>query len=219
MSEDPIRYPAIDQLYHRYLRDEDSAEFIREVASRYTVSSLHRLAANGERATRRAAVMAICFLGSFCDNEVIGRSLIDEDRGVRMLADHGIRQLWTRQGTPAQQQALGRLYRIVSQDRCHEGIELATRLIEINPTLGEAFSQRAIVHSIEGRYDLAVHDCRDALNCNRFHFPAAMGMAHCYLQLKDMSRALNGFRLALRINPDLESVRSQIRQLERATGM
>ena len=42
-----------------------------------------------------------------------------------------------------------------------------------------------------------------------------VGMAHCYLQLDDANSALECFRLALRINPDLEGVRSHISHLEK----
>ena len=66
-----------------------------------------------------------------------------------------------------------------------------------------------------GEFEAAIADCRETLNCNRFHFPAAMGMAHCCLQMDDAASALEGFRLALRINPDLEGVRSHVSHLER----
>jgi tetratricopeptide (TPR) repeat protein len=50
---------------------------------------------------------------------------------------------------------------------------------------------------------------------NRYHFLAAIGLANCHLQMDDVSAALEAFRLSLRINPDLESVRGQILHLEK----
>ena len=42
--------------------------------------------------------MALGFVGDFSQNAALGRALHDRDRGVRLLADNGIRQLWRRDG-------------------------------------------------------------------------------------------------------------------------
>ena len=148
----------------------------------------------------------------------MGGALVDSDRAVRLLADHGIRQIWPRQGTPGQQQRVRRLYRLNAQCRLDEVVDLSTTLIHENYELGEAWNQRAIAFCACGDYNAAIEDCKETLNCNRFHFPAAMGMAHCLLQLGDVYAALDSFRLALRLNPDLEGVRRHISQLEKTLG-
>ncbi len=215
MSEEKIRYPLLELYYQQYLTDESSAEFIRSVSRNYTIGSLERLAVYGGRLSRRAAILAIGFLGDFRCNETMGRSLVDKDRAVRLLADHGIREIWHRQGTYSQQQVVQRLYRLNAQDRLDEVIEVASGLIDLNPELGEAWNQRAIAYCACGEFAAAVADCRETLVCNRYHFPAAMGLAHCCLQMDDVHSALDGFRLALKINPDLDGVRNHISHLER----
>ena len=215
MSGDFIRYPLLDKLYQQYLTDEHSADFIQWVSRSYSTGSLERLARNGQPNTRRAAVLALGFLGDFSVNETIGRALNDNDRGVRMLADHGIRSVWTRQGTQAEQAKVNQMYAWSSQNRNIDVIEGATILIEGNPYLAEAWNHRAIAFSAEGQYESAIEDCKETLNCNRFHFPAAIGLGHCCLQLDDQGAALDGFRLALRINPDLEGVRQHVMHLEK----
>lgn len=132
-----------------------------------------------------------------------------------MLADHGIRSVWTRQGTFSEQAQLKKLYQWTSQHKMFDVIEGATILIESNPNLAEAWNQRAIAFSAEGQFESAIEDCKETLNCNRFHFPAAIGMAHCCLQLDDQNAALEYFRLALMINPDLEGVRGHVQHLEK----
>ena len=144
MSEDPIRYPLLEKTYQQYLNDENSAKFIQAVSGSYNIGTLHRLARYGGYISRRAAVLAIGFVGNFCSNEVMGEALMDHDRAVRLLADHGIRQLWQRQGTPAHQQAISRLYRLVAQNRLTEAVDESTILIAFNSELGEAWNQRAI---------------------------------------------------------------------------
>lgn len=216
MSESDVRFPMLDLFYQQYLTDEDSAAFIHAVTRNYSPGSLETLAKFGSRLTRRAAILAIGFLGDYSSNEVMGAGLVDHDRAVRLLADHGIREVWQRQGTPAQQQTVRSLYRLISQSRMEDAIDTATSLINANSSLGEAWNQRAIAYCALGEFEAAIADCRETLNCNRFHFPAAMGMAHCCLQMDDAFSALEGFRLALRINPDLEGVRSHIVHLERS---
>ena len=215
MSEEPIRYPLLDKIYQQYLNDENSAKFIQAVSRTYNIGSLHRLVNYGQFISRRAATLAIGFLGDFGSNEVMGTALLDDDRAVRLLADHGIRQLWSRQGTPEPRAAVNRLYRLVAQNRLDEVIDESTTLIAYNPDISEAWNQRAIAYCAMGEYHSAVEDCKESLNCNRFHFPAAIGMAHCLLQMDDATSALDCFRLALSINPDLEGVRNHIRHLER----
>lgn len=215
MSEDHLRYPKLEKYYQLYLIDECSASFIQSVSREYAMATLERLATFGSRISRRAAMLAMGFLGDFGCNEVMGQSLNDHDRGVRLLADHGIRQIWARQGTSSHQQSLLKIYRLNSQQRLEEAIDSSTSLLNMNPKIGEAWNQRAIAYCAQGEFDAAIADCRETLNCNRYHFPAAMGMAHCCLQLDNAQMALDCFKLALRINPDLEGVRNHITHLER----
>jgi tetratricopeptide (TPR) repeat protein len=215
MSEDFLRYPLLELCYQQYLTDENSADFIRSVSTHYNIGTLERLARNGGRLSRRSAILAIGFLGEFHSNEVVGGALVDHDRAVRLLADHGIRQLWTRQGTISQRQTIQNIYRFNSQNRLDEAVDTATSLINVSPDIGEAWHQRAVAYCAEGEFEAAIEDCKETLNCNRFHFPAAMGLGHCCLQLDDVYSALDGFRLALKINPDLDGVRNHIKHLER----
>lgn len=215
MSESDVRFPMLDLFYQQYLTDENSATFIHAISRNYSIGTLERLAQFGSRLSRRASILAIGFLGDFSSNEIMGAAMVDRDRAVRLLADHGIREVWQRQGSASEQQAVQALFRLISHSRMDDAIDAATSLIKVNPQLGEAWNQRAIAYCAQGEFDAAVKDCRETLNCNRFHFPAAMGMAHCFLQVDDAFSALEGFRLALRINPDLEGVRSHIVHLEK----
>jgi tetratricopeptide (TPR) repeat protein len=215
MSENALRYPKLDFYYQQYLTDENSATFIQGVSANYNIGSLERLATAGHRISRRASILALGFLGDFSCNEVMGRALVDQDRGVRMLADHGSREIWARQGTSSEQEVIHKLYRLIELSQMDEAIDAATDLLRSNPAIGEAWSQRAIAHCHQGYLEAAIEDCKEALNCNRFHFPAALGLAHCCLQVNDRSAALHSFRVALKINPDLDGVRQQVSHLER----
>jgi len=132
------------------------------------------------------------------------------------LADSGIRQLWRRDGNSQQQQALWQICRLNQNEQYEDTILAATDLIDEAPWFAEAWNQRAVAYFATRRFEDAANDCHQTLEMNPYHFGAAVGMAHCYLHLEEPFAALENFRRALAINPDLSDVRGQIEMLERA---
>lgn len=216
MGESTPQHPSLDTLYQRYLNHEDSATFISQVASSYTIGTLERLAEFGQRTSRRAATMALGLLGDYRSNDVMGRRLSDEDRGVRMLAENGIRELWYRDGSETQRQMLQVVIRYNNAEQPAIATKLAGELIDEAPFFAEAWNQRAIAHFQRGRYDDSANDCFQTLELNPYQFSSAVGMGQCYLELSEPQPALDCFRRALKLNPCLEDVRAQVTYLERA---
>jgi tetratricopeptide (TPR) repeat protein len=210
------RCPLIDRLYMQYLDDEDSAGFIAAVSRHYLTSSLERLAECGQQISRRAAVMALGFLGRYESNAVLGQALHDSDRVVRVLAENSIREVWYRDGSEPQRQQLAIVTRLNQAFQFEEALEFSSLLINQAPRFAEAWNQRAIAHFRLGQYDSAANDCQQALELNPFHFGSLVGMAHCYLEMGEAFAALECFRRAVEVNPSLDAVRGQIEFLERA---
>src|SRR5262245_51073699 len=98
MANNSHRVPLLVGYYEEYLAQQDSARFMRGVAESYTAPTLERLAQSRDRITRRAAVLALGVMGDYDINHVLGRALTDQDRGVRALAENGIRNVWQRAG-------------------------------------------------------------------------------------------------------------------------
>lgn len=208
--------PLIDRFYLRYLEDENSANFIASVSRHYLASTLERLALGGQRLSRRGAVLALGFVGSYEANPVLGRALKDSDRVVRVLAENSIREVWCRDGSEPQRQQLAIVIRLNHGYQFEEALEMASLLIQQAPRLAEAWNQRAIAHYRLGQFELAANDCQQTLELNPCHFGSIVGMAHCYLEVGDGFAALECFRRAVEVNPGLEAVRGQIEFLERA---
>jgi tetratricopeptide (TPR) repeat protein len=202
-------------LYNRYLSNCDSTYFIKRTAQRYSCGTLERLTASGDNITRRAAVLALSLLGDYGSNAVLGRALVDRDRGVRTIAESGIRELWCRVGSRQQRHALRILVELNDQRRHAEAARLATKLIQESPWLAEAWCQRGTANYHLGQYEAAIRDCHQALEINPYHFTAAAGMGQCFLLQDDPIAALEAFRRALRLNPGLEEVRAQVVRLQR----
>lgn len=215
MSGNPIRLPLLDFLYQRFLDDQNATSFIRLVSERYSCASLERLLSHSSRTCRRAAAMALGFLGNYESNSVLGRALQDQDRGVRNLAENAIRAVWCRAGTQIQQQLLERAIRHNAAKQFGQAFSVANELVESAPWFAEAWNQRAISHYGLGRYSESIYDCRQAMEVNPYHFGAAAGMGQCWLTLGESDEAIDCFRRALRLNPELEGVRTALQSLER----
>lgn len=211
-----LRQPHLVVLYQQYLEDENTAGFVRAVSERYNVATLERLVTTGSRDVRRAAAMALGFLGDINSTAVMSRGLHDADQGVRLLSDAGVRELWCRDGSDDQRRQLRRLLRLNLSERFDEAVDAATEMLDTAPWFAEAWNQRGIAYFQLQQYEEAASDCRQALERNPHHFGAAVGLAHCHLELNDPYAALEAFRQALEINPDLEGVRHQVEFLEQS---
>ncbi len=215
MSTNSTRPPCLLGLYRRYIDRQDSAGFLKRVSKRYSSGTLERLAQHPHREIRRAAVFALGFLGNYNANHVLGRALLDVDRTVRTMADSGIRNVWTRAGNQAEREELAVLVRLSAAQIHKEVIVRATMLIERAPWFAEAWQQRAVAHFALGRLVESIRDYHQVLEINPYHFIAAASMGQAYLELENRVSALECFRRALRLNPDLEGVRVQVIRLAR----
>jgi len=197
------------------LDDENSAAFVRAVSQRYLLCTLARLAEYGNHVSRRASIMALGYLGDNRQSHVLGKALRDDDRGVRMLAENGIRNLWRRDGNSRQQQLLAYVCRLNNNDLYTDAVDAASALIDEAAWIAEAWNQRAIALFALEDFEASANDCHQCLELNPYHFGAAIGMAHCYLEMDDPFAALECFRRSLKLNPDLEDVRLQIDYLQK----
>ena len=216
MARPKTRSAVLKLWFEQYLENENATRFLERVTRRYSNATLERLAACGPRLTRRAAVMALGLVGGYESNPVLGQALHDSDRGVRMLADNGIRLLWCRAGTEAQCRVLDSIVQLNTSNQHEEAAELATELIEEVASFAEAWNQRAIAFYCEDLFGESIFDCNQALELNPYHFGAAAGMGQCYLKLGDQVSALECFQRALKLNPNLEGVRANVIYLKRA---
>ena len=216
MDGEVVRASLVQAFYERFLVDQDTSAFVRKVAARYTSAALERVAIEGDRVARRAAVAALGYVADYASNAALGRALVDSDRGVRLLAENAIRAVWCRDGGEDERQRLANIIRLNVGRRHDEAVGLASDLIGHAAWFAEAWNQRAIGLYCQGRYVESVQDCQQALELNPYHFGAAAGMGQCYVQIGNQRAALESYRRALRLYPHLDGVRANVAMLERA---
>lgn len=192
------------------------ARFRRSIEARYNEATLERLLFAPDAEVRQAAVLALGFIGTMNINGALAASLHDDDPMVRHLTADALWTLWFRADTPENNRELQRLLRL--NKTADEVLAGLAQLIESAPRFAEAFNQRAIFLFRRGEHAGAAADCERVLKLNPYHFGAASGLGQCYLRQKKPRAALRAFRRALRLNPNLESVRETIESLERMLG-
>jgi len=197
------------------LVDQDSAALVRKVTESYSIGTLERLLHGGARMGRRAAAMALGYLADFRSNHPLGLALHDDDRAVRLLAENALRSIWCRDGNDEQRQSLAEIIRLNVAREYEDAIDRADHLIASACELAEAWNQRAVAYFSLGRYHRSIDDCRQAVELNAYHFGAVAGMGQCYLKLGNELWALDCFRRALSLNPNLEGIRANVSRLER----
>ena len=180
----------------------------------YDESTLIRLTKAVCTQTRRAATLTLGFIGTYRANESLGNLLKDRDRTVRLLAESSVKAVWSREGSEEQRQQLYAVMRHIAAQEFGDAVSRANILLDDAPLYAEARNQRAIALFALKKFEESIEDSRVVLELNPYHFGAVLGMGHAYLQLHDQPSAIECFRQALAINPNLESVR---RHLERLT--
>jgi tetratricopeptide (TPR) repeat protein len=164
--------------------------------------------------TRRRAIAWLGEVGVLADAPILIGALSDEDEVVRVLAEHSVWQVWGRSGDREADDLLQIGIEQMNRGDGAAAVDTFTKVIERKPDFAEAWNKRATVYFFMGEHERSLRDCDEVMKRNPAHFGALAGYGQIYLQLGDPERALAYFRRALRVNPNLHSVRQVIPQLE-----
>ena len=214
MEERATHIAVLLKSYQGYLQSGDTARFIQSVASRYSVATLVRVLSVGDTYRRRAAALALGFIGDISCNDALGPLLSDRDRKVRLVVDDSLRSIWSRDGSPEHRHMLERIMRMNECGDHVAAVKLSSELLDSNSQFAEAYHQRSLALFHVDEITAAIEDCKKVLQLNHFHYAAMIGLGHCHLELGDLLESLYWFRQALETYPDLEPVRVQVRRLE-----
>lgn len=189
--------------------------FRDEVQEKYTEGTLQRLLVSGDDMTRRAAALALGFVGTMRSNLSLAAALKDDDPAVSKFATDSLWEVWLR-GEEADHG--WRLQQAINLPDHAQAVAALDDLISECPEFAEAYNQRALLYYRRGEYRRSVLDCEAVLRLNPVHFGAAAGMGQCQLRMNRPRAALRAFRQALAIHPGLDEVQEAVRDLEAALG-
>ena len=169
---------------------------------------------NADTATRAEAVVWIANRGTIADAPLLHERLRDESAFVRTFAEQGLWLLWTRSGDAAIDALMARATDAMQSGQYAEAIKLLDQVVKKKPEFAEGWNRRATVHYLAGELRKSIADCDEVLKRNPGHFGALSGLGQIYLQLDDEPKALEWFRRALEVNPNMLSVEMNVRMLE-----
>jgi len=164
---------------------------------------------------RARAVIALAGTGRMSDVPALLERLRDERPAVRGLAEQAIWAIWSRSDDPEVDGLFARGVAEMESQELAPAIATFTRIIELKPEFAEGWNKRATLYFLAGEYERSLADCDEVIRRNPYHFGVLAGYGQIYLHLDQHDKALEYFRRALAINPNLAGVRSMVDALER----
>jgi tetratricopeptide (TPR) repeat protein len=165
---------------------------------------------------RRRGALGLAAVGRMGDAPALIAALRDADAVVRTIAEQALWAVWSRSGDARVDNLLRRGISEMDAERLSEAIATFTRVIELKPDFAEGWNKRATVYYLAREYRRSLADCDEVIKRNPQHFGALSGYGQIYLQLHQPEKALEYFRRAVEVNPNLDQVQSAIETLEAA---
>ncbi|MBI4205176.1 MAG: tetratricopeptide repeat protein [Betaproteobacteria bacterium] len=163
---------------------------------------------------RVAGVVYIGRTGLAADGPLLVRRLSDPDPYVRDLAEEAVWRVWSRSGDAEADRLLAAGVKEMEAGLLMTAIEIFTSVIERKPDFAEGWNKRATAWFLAGDMRKSLADCDEVMRRNPQHFGALSGYGQIYLQLEEYEKAIEYFRRALAVNPNMTDLNSFIRRLE-----
>lgn len=162
-----------------------------------------------------AAVDRLAGIGLMVDADRIVERLGDTDARVRNSAAAAVWQIWSRSGDPAIDKLFARGLEQMQSSALGDALATFNEVVRRKPSFAEGWNKRATIYFLLGEHEKSLKDCEEVFKRNPNHFGALAGAGQIHLQLGNMRSALEFFRRAVRVNPNLEGPVQMIPLLER----
>jgi tetratricopeptide (TPR) repeat protein len=167
-----------------------------------------------EASTRLAGVERLAEIGRMADADRLLSRLGDTDPQVRVFTVAAIWRIWSRSGDPAIDRLFARGLAQMQASALDDALATFNEIVRRKPTFAEGWNKRATVYFLLGQNEKSLKDCDEVLKRNRNHFGALSGAGQIHLQLGNAQLALEFFRRAVDVNPNLEVPAQMIPMLE-----
>jgi tetratricopeptide (TPR) repeat protein len=169
-------------------------------------------------AERERGVVGLARNGRMADAPALVAALRDPDESVRAAAEQALWIVWSRSGNAQVDKLFAQGLEEMNGGRFDAGIATFTRVIETAPDFAEGWNKRATLYFLAGEYRKSLADCDEVMKRNPAHFGALAGYGQIYLRLDEPEKALEYFKRALAVNPNMGSVEMAVRVLEHSLG-
>ncbi len=163
---------------------------------------------------RAAAVAYLAETGQPTDGLLLVKRLADDNPAVRGMAESALWQVWGRSGDAQADKLLAEGIALMSGGQFRPAIALFSQVIARRPAFAEGWNKRATAYYLAGDFDKSLADCAEVIKRNPQHFGALSGYGQIYVQLEEYAKALEYFRRALAVNPNMTGVEANIQAIE-----
>jgi tetratricopeptide (TPR) repeat protein len=148
------------------------------------------------------------------DGPLLVKRLSDENPVVRDVAGQAVWLVWSRSGNEETDRLLESGVVEMDARRYSRAIEIFTEVIARSPDFAEGWNKRATAYYLAGDMRRSLADCDEVMKRNPEHFGALSGYGQIYTRLEEYEKAIEYFRRALAVNPNLTDLETVIRGLE-----
>lgn len=187
------------------IREDESLERSRSrAATPDTSKAKSKTAAAQKKPVGRDAVLTDLF------NRLAKAKTRTEARGIVA----SIEQTWLQSGSDTADLLMRRALQAMKKQNHKLALELLNKVVYLEPNWSEVWNQRATARYYADDPDGAVADVAQTLAREPRHFAALVGLGFILRRAKQEKMALQVFRRALEINPQLTNIKSIIEKLE-----
>jgi len=129
------------------------------------------------------------------------------------MVERAIWELWMKSDSPTAELLLTQAVKALGAGEEQASLSILDRLVAIHPDFAEAWNKRATVYFMIGRYNESLSDINHVLDLEPRHFGALSGLGMIKQQQGDNKAALDAFRDALAVNPQLEGAKQAVEEL------
>ena len=163
---------------------------------------------------RLAGVERLAEIGTMTDADRVLDRLGDSDPRVRLTADVAIWRIWGRSGDAEIDRLFAQGVQQLQASALHDALTTFNEIVARKPDFAEGWNKRATIYFLLGEYEKSLADCDEVFKRNARHFGALSGAGQIHLQLGNPRPALEFFRRAVEVNPNLDEVAQVIPLLE-----
>ena len=170
--------------------------------------------AQPDAAARSAGIDRLAEIGLMVDANRVLERLGDTDARVQTAAATAVWQIWGRSGDPKIDQLFSRGLEQMQASALGDALATFSEIVRRKPAFAEGWNKRATVYFLLGENEKSLKDCEEVFKRNPHHFGALSGAGQIHLQLGNMRRALELFRRAVEVNPNLQGPAQMIPLIE-----
>lgn len=205
------------ELAAQMFNESDDVSLKNLISSKYSENDLLTYLLDDDPLVARAAATALGLIGSMESVPALVKNLKNRDVRASFNTEMALWSIWSRSGQTTVDRLLNIGKRSLKNEKFSEAVEFFSKVIEMDPSFAEGYNQRAIAYFMLEDWDNSLTDCIQTIAFNPHHFGAYSGMGHIYLRLGKIDEAVDAYRKALAINPNLISIAETLIRLGRVS--